>query len=145
MISLGSLYSMAELAMKHAVRNSLVACLILSSLACAKAEENTSKSYAECLEKAGGVTVAMQDCIKEELQRQDNRLGSAYKALMDSVSEKRRPQLRDAQRKWIAFRDANCKFYDDPQGGSAARIAANECVVTLTADRAHELETLGKE
>jgi uncharacterized protein YecT (DUF1311 family) len=124
------------------VRNSFVACLVLSGLACAQAEERTSKSYAACLDKAGGATFAMQDCISEELERQDRRLNGAYEALMGSVPEKRRAQLRDAQRKWIAFRDANCEFYYDPQGGSAARLASNECVVTLTAERAHELETL---
>ena len=124
------------------MRNPFVACLFLSRLACAQAEERTSKSYAACLDKAGGVTFAMQDCISEELERQDRRLNGAYEALMRSVPEKRRAQLRDAQRKWIAFRDANCEFYYDPQGGSAARLASNECVVTLTADRAHELETL---
>jgi len=50
--------------------------------------------------------------------------------------------IRDAQRKWIEFRDANCGFYYDPEGGSAARLASQECVVTLTAERAYELETL---
>jgi uncharacterized protein YecT (DUF1311 family) len=94
------------------------------------------------LDKAGGATFPMQDCISEELERQDRRLNGAYEALMGSVPEKRRAQLRDAQRKWIAFRDANCEFYYDPQGGSAARLASNECVVALTAERAHELETL---
>lgn len=124
------------------MRNSFVAGLVMSGLACAQAEERTGRSYAACLDKAGGVTSAMQDCIGEELERQDRRLNRAYEALMGSVPEKRHAQLRDAQRKWIAFRDANCEFYYDPQGGSAARLAANECVVTLTAERAHELEAL---
>jgi uncharacterized protein YecT (DUF1311 family) len=124
------------------MRNLFAAQLILCGLGCAQAEERSSKSYAACLDKAGGVTFAMQDCIREELGRQDRRLNGAYEALMGSVPEKRRAQLRDAQRKWIAFRDANCEFYSDPQGGSAARLAANECVITLTAERAHELETL---
>ena len=118
------------------------ACLVLSGLAFAQAEERTSKSYTACLDKAGGITSAMQECIRAELERQDRRLNAAYQALMGSVAEKRRAQLRDAQRKWIAFRDANCGFYYDPEGGSAARLAANECMVTLTAERAHELETL---
>jgi uncharacterized protein YecT (DUF1311 family) len=87
----------------------------------------------------------MQDCISEELERQDRRLNGAYQVLMDSLPEKRKTQLRDAQRKWIEFRDANCEFYYDPQGGQAARLASNECVVTLTAERAHALETLKKE
>jgi uncharacterized protein YecT (DUF1311 family) len=124
------------------VRNSLVVFLVLSGLACAKAGERASESYAACLNKASGVTSAMQDCISDELKHQDRRLNTAYQELMQSVSDQRRAQLRDAQRKWIDFRDANCRFYFDPQGGSAARLASNECVVTLTADRAHELENL---
>jgi uncharacterized protein YecT (DUF1311 family) len=111
-------------------------------MGCASAQEHTSKAYAACLDKAGGVTFAMQDCIAQELERQDRRLNAAYKALMTSVPEKRRAQLRDVQRKWIAFRDANCAFYLDPDGGQADRLAANECVVTLTAQRASELESL---
>ena len=104
-----------------------------------------TEAYAECLDKSGGATFAMQDCIREEFEGQDRRLNTAYRALMGSVSGKSRTQLRDAQRKWIAFRDVNCNFYYDPQGGSAVRLAANKCVVTLTAVRAHELETLKAE
>src|SRR5215217_381010 len=101
-----------------------------------EAQERTSKSYVACLEKAGGVTPAIQDCISEELDLQDRRLNAVYQTLMGSVAEKRRALLRDAQRKWIAFRDANCEYYGDPEGGSAARLASNECVLTLTAERA---------
>ena len=123
-------------------RISFIACLVLSVLNCARAEERTSETSTACLDKAGGVTAAMQDCIKEEIERQDRRLNTAYQSLMNSVPEKRQRQLRDAQRKWVSFRDANCRFYFDPEGGSAARLASNECVVTLTADRSHELENL---
>jgi uncharacterized protein YecT (DUF1311 family) len=103
---------------------------------------DTSNSYAACMDKSAGVTPAMEDCIGEEFELQDRRLNRSYKALMASIPEKRRADLRDAQRKWVAFRDANCGFYYDPEGGSAARLASKECVVTLTAHRAHELETL---
>jgi len=44
----------------------------------------------------------------------------------------------------IAFLDANCSFYDDPEGGTADRLAANECRVTYTALRATELQNLKK-
>jgi uncharacterized protein YecT (DUF1311 family) len=102
----------------------------------------TSDAYAACMDKSGGVTSMMEDCISEEFDLQDLRLNSFYTALMASIPEKHRPKLRDAQRKWIAFRDASCGFYYDPEGGSAARVASKECVVTLTADRADELATL---
>ena len=108
-------------------------------------QADTSNSYAACMDKSGGVTSAMEDCISEEFELQDRRLNRSYEAMMASVPEKRRADLRDAQRKWIAFRDANCGFYYDPEGGSAARLASKECAVTLTADRAHELETLQRE
>lgn len=124
------------------MRTLLVAGLALFTFGHAQAEQHTSDSYAACLNNAGGVTTVMEECIQRELEIQDRRLNTAYQALMKSLSEKRRAQLRDAQRKWIAFRDANCSFYFDPEGGSAARLASNECVVTLTAHRASELENL---
>jgi uncharacterized protein YecT (DUF1311 family) len=102
---------------------------------------DTSKAYAACMDQSGGVTSEMEDCISGEFELQDRRLNRSYKALMASIPEKRL-ELRDAQRKWIAFRDANCGFYYDAEGGSAARLVSKACVVILTADRAHELETL---
>ncbi len=125
----------------------VAAFLAVSSLTPADAEELTGKSYAACMGKAGGATFAMQDCIGAELALQDKRLNTAYSALMTSKSliEKRKAQLRDVQRKWIVFRDANCAFYADPAGGQSARLAANECVLTQTAQRAAELEGLTQE
>lgn len=102
--------------------------------------EELSKTYTACMEKSGGVTANMQDCIGTEYDVQDRRLNAAYKALNAASNEKRRSAIRDAQRKWIAFRDANCPLYDD--GGSAGRLAANECLLTHTARRAAELENL---
>ena len=54
----------------------------------------------------------------------------------------RKNALVEAQRAWIKFRDANCGFYADPEGGSAARMIANECFLNATADRAKELRLL---
>ena len=94
----------------------VVVCLVGLTQVCAKAEEpQTSKAYAACLDKSGGVTSAMQACIADERERQDKRLNAAYKALIGAVSEERKTELRSVQRKWIAFRDANCAFYDDPK------------------------------
>jgi len=123
----------------------VILCLVALTQVYAKAEEQqTSKAYAACLDKSGGVTFAMQACIADEFERQDKRLNAAYKALIGAVSEKRKTELRDVQRKWIAFLDANCSFYDDPEGGTADRLAANECRVTHTALRATELQNLKK-
>ena len=48
----------------------------------------------------------------------------------------------DAQRLWLQYRDANCQFYADPDGGTAAGVAAADCVLQMTAGRARELAGL---
>jgi uncharacterized protein YecT (DUF1311 family) len=105
-------------------------------------ENDMTKEYLTCVSNAEGVTYKMLDCISAEFDRQDSRLNDAYKRLMSKVPTDRKKSLVEAQRAWIKFRDANCGFYHDPDGGSAAHIAGNECMVTATIDRANELENL---
>jgi uncharacterized protein YecT (DUF1311 family) len=108
------------------------------------ADREFSKDFEACLDKAGGVTPAMMDCISAELKRQDALLNQNYRKLMASLSAGRKKALQEAQRAWIKFRDTNCDFYYDPDGGSAARIDANECLLNATADRAKELAQLAR-
>jgi len=60
---------------------------------------------------------------------------------MGTLTEERKSTLKTAQRLWIKYREANCGFYYDPDGGSMARINANDCFMTSTAERAKELES----
>jgi len=112
----------------------------VSILPVVAADQELSKEFDACLDKAGGVTVAMIDCIAAEYKRQDERLNHYYIKLMGSLSVERREALLEAQRDWLKFRDANCRFYYDPDGGSAARIDASACRLKATAYRAKELE-----
>jgi uncharacterized protein YecT (DUF1311 family) len=100
-----------------------------------------SKEYSACIENSGGVTVNMLDCIGAETKRQDAHLNKAYKEVMAQLSPERKKQLRTAQRLWIKYRDANCNFYADPDGGTYAQVSANECFLNATAARAKELES----
>ena len=129
---------------RSAIRRSAIAVGLMAVATCANAHE-ISESYSACLERAAGVTPAMQECIAAELTVQDKRLNTAYASLLKAITEKRKTQLRDVQRKWIAFRDANCAYYDDGSLGQAAHLAADECVLTATAARAFELENLKPE
>jgi uncharacterized protein YecT (DUF1311 family) len=106
------------------------------------ADREFSKEFDTCMDKAGGVTPAMIDCISAELKRQDALLNENYRKLMASLSTKRKKTLQEAQRAWLKFRDTNCDFYYDPDGGTAARVDANECVLNATTDRAKELAQL---
>jgi uncharacterized protein YecT (DUF1311 family) len=103
-------------------------------------ETDMSKQYTSCMAKANGANPDMIDCIMAEAKQQDARLNENYKRLMSKLSEERKKTLLEAQRAWIRFRDANCAFWDDPAGGQSAAITAKECFLTMTADRASELE-----
>ena len=116
----------------------LSATLLISGIAYG---EESPQSHAECMENAAS-TADMVTCITEEFEREDQRLNDNYQQLRSQLSSDRQEQLLTAQRAWIAFKEANCDFYADPEGGSLARVEANSCVLSETTDRADELETL---
>ena len=86
----------------------------------------------------------MIECLSAETKVQDARLNANYKALLASLSETRRMELQEAQRAWLKFRELNCRFYFDPEGGTIARVAANQCFLKATAERATELKGLAE-
>ena len=124
----------------------LLACAALAGapqLASAQATApKFSAQYTTCLDKASGVTAAMHACMSAEMKLQDQKLNSAYKALVAELNPARKKQLQTAQRLWIQYRDTNCGFYDDPDGGSMAGVLAGDCLLQMTAQRAQELADL---
>jgi uncharacterized protein YecT (DUF1311 family) len=116
--------------------------LFLGSPLVAAAEREMTQEYSTCLAQSNGVTLEMINCILAETRRQDARLNENFKKLMSELGTERKKALVEAQRAWIKFRDTNCGFYADPEGGSAARMAANECILNSTVDRAKELQLL---
>jgi uncharacterized protein YecT (DUF1311 family) len=106
-------------------------------------DEGLSKKYSSCMNRAVS-TQDMVECIGSEYKAQDTRLNNAYNSLQKNLSTDRKKQLLEAQRLWIKYRDANCGFYYDPDGGSMARLSANDCMMTSTAIRAKELENLAR-
>lgn len=103
-------------------------------------EVGLTRQYSICMDRSGGVTVNMLDCIGAETTRQDARLNRAYKDVMVSLTPERKKQLQEAQRAWIKYRDANCNFYADPNVGTSAALNSNDCFMSSTASRAKELE-----
>jgi uncharacterized protein YecT (DUF1311 family) len=118
------------------------ATFLLSTLPIAAAEREMTQEYSTCLQQSNGVTAEMINCILAETVRQDARLNRNYQNLLSKLAPERKSTLIEAQRAWIKFRDTNCGFYADPEGGSAARMAANECLLNATAERATELRLL---
>ena len=113
---------------------------IASAQAFGQENDLLSAEYSKCIEQSGGTDPGMLDCIGAEGERQDKRLNDVYKKLMNNLEPQRKRELQEAQRLWIKYTEANCNFYLDPDGGTAARLAASECPVLAKAARVKELE-----
>lgn len=121
----------------------LVSCLILPVAATAQSstEDEYTGRFGKCMDASGGVTAEILSCIADEFATQDARLNGAYSDARRDFSEERQQVLLNAQRHWIAYRDANCGFYSTI-GGTLAQIASNDCLLRETAERAAELENM---
>ena len=123
----------------------LAATLTLALTSSVLAASKYSKQYDTCMKEpaaSNGATMAMLNCGSKEIKHQDKRLNSAYKALKKSLSKSRQKELLTSQRLWIKYRDANCGFYNDPNGGTMHRMFAQECFMDATRSRADELESM---
>src|SRR5262249_8206185 len=121
----------------------MIICLVVlwNGQLLAENDDHLSKEYSVCIDKAvEGAWADMFECTGEELDRQDARLNDAYKKLMSKLSRDRKKALLKAQRAWIKFREANCDYYFDPDGGKAAHLNASGCLLTMTATRIKDLE-----
>lgn len=124
-------------------------CLTSSLEAGDAAEECVGIVSGPCMEAAdGATTVGMMACMGRETQAWDAILNDQWPKLMQrarsldggAVAQDqpgRAETLRDAQRAWIAFRDAECAHaYASGGDGSIRRILGASCLLDLTAERA---------
>ncbi len=107
-----------------------------------------------CQQAPGGsTTIGITDCIVAETAVWDVLLNELYAARRgeferaDALEERsavdRTDALRDAQRAWIAFRDANCLLaFARWQVGSIRHVVGANCHLTMTAQRAIELRDM---
>lgn len=107
-------------------------------------------------EPGGFTTIGMVECIFAETRVWDGWLNDEYRAGMDwaeaaDAAERetfpefanRATALRDAQRAWIAFRDAECGLeYAVWGAGSMRQIAGASCHLEMTAARTADLVAL---
>ena len=119
------------------MRRLLLAATLLSAAPAAGAAELFGADYEPCGDAA--TTTATVACVDAKAKAWDRRLNAAYADLQRRAEAGQRDPLRAAQRLWIQYRDANCRFYGS-QEGSIRQVQAAECVRALTRDRALELE-----
>ncbi|WP_241509524.1 lysozyme inhibitor LprI family protein [Pseudomonas ovata] len=106
----------------------------------ASAKDQYSAQYDACVARSEGITFNMNECDNKELAKQNARLNTAYKAAMAALSDEQKTQLRDAQRLWIKYRDANCFMYYHFSGGTMDQINGAGCELSMTVKRSEELK-----
>jgi uncharacterized protein YecT (DUF1311 family) len=95
----------------------------------------------------------MNICAEADWQAADKVLNSTYKEVMAAMKQMdaglpddlrgAEVALRDAQRAWISYRDANCTAAGfKMRGGSAEPLLVYGCLLQLTLTRTEELQDL---
>jgi uncharacterized protein YecT (DUF1311 family) len=108
------------------------------SLADAADDVRYGAEYQTC---AKGSTVDIEQCVGRLTKAWDQRLNAAYQKLIKG--NRNAYKMRIAQRLWVQFRNANCRYYGAGEG-TIRRLEFAECMRSATAHRAMELEDLLK-
>ncbi|WP_374327790.1 lysozyme inhibitor LprI family protein [Paracoccus pantotrophus] len=113
----------------------------------------------QCMATPGGeTTVGMVECLGHEAKDWDTLLNGYYERALKAAkaadaelaergaaADPAPPALQQAQRHWIAFRDASCRYESlRYQGGTLGGPAAQDCVLRLTAEQALRLRDIAE-
>jgi uncharacterized protein YecT (DUF1311 family) len=86
---------------------------------------------------------SMNQCASKEYAALDAELNTQYNAQMGYLkTPARKKALQDAQKKWIAFRDADCQYQAGKreEGGSLWPLAQAQCLSAQTKVRVEQLK-----
>ncbi len=89
------------------------------------------------------VQAELNACAGAAFKTADAQLNAAYAAVRQRLSDAGQKRLRDAERAWMAYRDAECIFRSSgDDGGSAAVMVEVQCQAELTNARAKYLDSI---
>ena len=120
----------------------IVPAFLLALSSHTSAAESYSADYKICIDKSEGVTSNMLNCNQNELKMQDARLNKNYKRAMSVLSAKQKINLRDTQRLWLKYKEANCGMQATLTGGTIDMLFSSGCELDMTRERADTLEWL---
>ena len=126
-------------------RTLLVILLLAPNLAVAATSgDRTAATLQSCLDSPSNAATSGQvDCEAAAAKRYDQRMNSAYTALLRALPAKAAQQLQQSQRAWLAFRDAEgtaaSALFATRQGTMYVPMQAG-ATTTITRDRALQLE-----
>jgi uncharacterized protein YecT (DUF1311 family) len=99
----------------------------------------TEKEYQECGER-WGAPGAIAECLLQRDKAYGVQLEEAYRRALDVTPDK--ALVRRAQRSWLNYQQATCKFHDvysQREGMGIARALAARCLLLTTLQRLREL------
>lgn len=133
--------------MNRWMNNSLIVALLMMSgpALAAQSADPTGAALQRCLDDPLNASTARQvECEATAARTYDQRMNAAYAALLSALPPKAAQQLRQSQRAWLAFRDAERAaaggIFATRQGTMYAPMQAG-ATTNLTRDRALQLES----
>ena len=85
----------------------------------------------------------MNICAFQDYQQADAKLNAAYRKLVAMLDKDQLGRLKTAQRAWITFRDAQCRYEAGVyEGGTIAPLVHSSCLTNLTELRTKDLNAL---
>jgi uncharacterized protein YecT (DUF1311 family) len=117
--------------------------------------DNNAVCYQDC-EAATQSNPEYKACVARAADRADAALNQAYKTLQDKIRaaakemgqepEVQLDDLKDTQKQWIAYRDANCALEDNLAfGGTAIGGNYSSCLCALSYERINDFARIAKE
>jgi uncharacterized protein YecT (DUF1311 family) len=94
-------------------------------------------------EECDATQASMNQCASKEYAALDADLNKQYKAQMAYLTNPaQKKALQDAQKKWIAFRDADCQYQvgKREEGGSLWPLSQAQCLSAQTKVRVEQLK-----
>jgi uncharacterized protein YecT (DUF1311 family) len=88
------------------------------------------ETYDQCLKRRPSTQNEINSCADLEFGAADKRLNALYGEIL--ALEPHKPELRDMQRKWVAFRDASCTYEVAHSGGSMSIGERWRCMTRVT-------------
>jgi uncharacterized protein YecT (DUF1311 family) len=136
------------------LRATLLALSVLTP-APALATDINAVCYQDC-EAATQSNPEYKACVARAADRADAALNQAYKTLQDKIRaaakemgqepEVQLDDLKDTQKQWIAYRDANCALEDNLAfGGTAIGGNYSSCLCALSYERINDFARIAKE
>lgn len=116
--------------------------LLLATLALAAPLFATAARADDCANASDQAT--LDACAGKDFDAADKKLNDAYKQITDRLKDNAASKklLVDAQRAWVAFRDAECAFQGGPpdNAGSVRPMVVANCQAGLTTLRLKDLQ-----